>query len=362
MSKIAVLLHDCSLGGTERVALELAHEWRKAGRKVVLLLGHDRGAFAGMVDPDIEIVTAPGPMRRGRGQVARLGRWAAEELADRPDVTALFIPGNYHFPAIRAIRARNPNLHIIAKISNILDRPDRPAWRRGGFAMITRRRLAGVDVITVLGESLRADAETILGRDVRIVVAFDPCRAAAVPAPSHPPGTALIAVGRLVGQKNIALLVDAMAQPSLAARHLLIVGDGPQRGVLELRARTLGIADRIEFVGIRHDVSAMMEASALLLLSSLYEGYPAVAIEALAAGIGVVTTDCTPAMDEILPSPSLGCIVRSLNPADFALAVAAQLDGDAFDRDAAAPVVSRHRPDLAAGRYLALCDGQAAAA
>jgi len=122
-------------------------------------------------------------------------------------------------------------------------------------------------------------------------------------------------------------------------------------------AGRLGIADRVSFEGEVADARAHIASAEVLLLSSTYEGYPAVVVEALAAGTYVVASACSPALVDLLDSPLLGRIVKSRRPEGYAQAIQAFLGSP--DRTASAmrmaralPRVQSHIADLAAWRHL----------
>jgi len=100
----------------------------------------------------------------------------------------------------------------------------------------------------------------------------------------------LAVVGRLDRQKGIDWLLRLL--PEVFARlpnhDLLIVGEGPQRGKLERRARRLGIDRRVLFTGFQRHAAAVLPHCDMLLLPSRWEGMPNVVLEAMAAGLPVV--------------------------------------------------------------------------
>ncbi|MEZ6191211.1 MAG: glycosyltransferase [Phycisphaerales bacterium] len=107
-------------------------------------------------------------------------------------------------------------------------------------------------------------------------------------------GTRLLTVGRMASVKGMPVLLDAIKQ--LQASHpdikLTVVGDGPERKDFERRAGELGIADRVEFVGYQSQsqVRERLSATDVFVLPSFAEGVPVVLMEAMAAGVPVVTT------------------------------------------------------------------------
>jgi glycosyltransferase involved in cell wall biosynthesis len=111
-----------------------------------------------------------------------------------------------------------------------------------------------------------------------------------------PPGTPVIgSVGRLEPVKNYQLTLRALARmgeheagpPPL----LLLVGDGSERGMLEELARTLGVADRVRFLGWRDEVERLYGAFDLFTLSSRSEGMSISLLEAMSTGSCPVVTD-----------------------------------------------------------------------
>jgi glycosyltransferase involved in cell wall biosynthesis len=99
-------------------------------------------------------------------------------------------------------------------------------------------------------------------------------------------------VGTLKEQKGHRYLIEAVT-PLIARTprlHILIVGDGELRGSLEAQVRAAGIETNIHFLGNRSDVAALLAASNVFVLPSLWEGLPMALIEAMASGLPVIAT------------------------------------------------------------------------
>ncbi|MFN0084840.1 MAG: glycosyltransferase [Blastocatellia bacterium] len=100
-------------------------------------------------------------------------------------------------------------------------------------------------------------------------------------------------VGRLCEIKNHRMFLDsvaALSREGIDARFQ-IIGDGHLREPLEARARALGIADRVRFTGFRHDLASIYAGLDIAALTSLNEGTPLTLIEAMGAGLPVISTD-----------------------------------------------------------------------
>lgn len=109
-------------------------------------------------------------------------------------------------------------------------------------------------------------------------------------------GPRILAVGRLHPQKNVRTLLEAFA--GVAARlpqaSLLLCGDGPERTSLEKRARTLGVSDRVHWLGFREDVWSVMKSCDMMVHPALTEGHPNVVLEAAAARLPLCVSDIAP--------------------------------------------------------------------
>lgn len=107
-------------------------------------------------------------------------------------------------------------------------------------------------------------------------------------------GRRILFVGRLAAVKGLPVLFDALVRlaPDFPDLAVTLIGDGPERQGLEGEAAALGLAGMVEFAGYQGQsgVAAALAESDLLVLPSFAEGLPVVLMEALAAGLPVVTT------------------------------------------------------------------------
>lgn len=135
-------------------------------------------------------------------------------------------------------------------------------------------------------------------------------------------GLVLGHVGNFVPAKNPLFLLEILQ--NVPDAKLLMVGDGPMRSEFEQKARELGLSDRIVCTGARGDVARLYSAMDALLLPSLFEGFPTVALEAQCAGLpvllsGYITPDCALTTDvSLLPLDASAWSeqIRRLHPLD----------------------------------------------
>jgi glycosyltransferase involved in cell wall biosynthesis len=149
-------------------------------------------------------------------------------------------------------------------------------------------------------------------------------------------------VGRLVPQKahDQFLVAAAHVAAQLPETRFLIVGDGELRGVLQALAHELGIADKVVFTRYRSDARDIIAKADLLVFSSRWEGLSIAALEALACGTPVVSTEA-PGMKSLLGTGA-GEIVRG-GPDALGRAIVALLQDE--DRRAAMGKVGRRLVD-----------------
>lgn len=145
-------------------------------------------------------------------------------------------------------------------------------------------------------------------------------------------GPFILAVGRLEQQKRFDLLIDAFAR-SRVQQHcrLLIVGRGSQQEQMEAQIRQLGLEGRVILAGFDANPYKYMAKAEFQVMSSDYEGYPLVLIEALSLGCPIVSTDCPTGPREIIRHGDNGLLVEKGNP-DALAAGMDQLFEDEFSR------------------------------
>jgi glycosyltransferase involved in cell wall biosynthesis len=122
-----------------------------------------------------------------------------------------------------------------------------------------------------------------------------------------------LAVGRLWEQKDYPTMLQAFQPLASAPSRLAIAGRGPLLGNLTSQAEQLGIGGSVTFLGVRHDIPALLSAADGFVLSSAWEGMPNVVMEALAAAVPVVATRVGGVPELIEPGRS-GFVVPPRDP------------------------------------------------
>ncbi len=102
--------------------------------------------------------------------------------------------------------------------------------------------------------------------------------------------TLILFAGRLNIQKGVDVLLAALSEMGRDDYICLIAGDGEERHRLEAMAATLGLQDRVRFMGNRSDVTGLLKQADFMALPSRYEGLPIIILEAMAAGCPIIAT------------------------------------------------------------------------
>jgi len=276
---------------------------------------------------------------------------AQENLAALGDKARLVVLPKGHAAATlalaRHLRRRQPHASLSAiSVSNLkhtaaatlASRRDRAMLSYHGFYESERERLSNIGYrltrrlsnatarTIAVSNSLRAD---LIGRfgvaPESVVTLFNP----AAPDPFPPGPTAgdlaaraplVIAVGRLVPDKNFACLLRAFAQVKTPGARLRILGEGPLRGELTALRAELGLDERVDLPGFVN-VATELDKARCFALSSLQESFGLACVEALAHGLPCVVTACG-GPPEIIDTPALGVVI----PVDDVAALAQAID------------------------------------
>jgi glycosyltransferase involved in cell wall biosynthesis len=157
----------------------------------------------------------------------------------------------------------------------------------------------------------------------------------------EPYATVLVHVGRFAPPKNHALLIEAFAQVrSDAPLYLLLVGGGELENAVREQVAALGLQERVRFLGVRADVADILRASDVFVLSSRVEGNPMSVMEAMAAGLPVVST-AVGGVPELVREGVTGLLVPSEDAGALAQAMQALVD-DPVRRQAMGAAARQH--------------------
>lgn len=322
VKRITFVFSSLHFGGAERVALNLATALKAKGYDVHFALMDASGEFLDRAAADFTVVD----LRCDRTWKLP-GKLARYILRYQPSaVIASFWKLNICLATARIV---SPSTAIgLWEHSSPQVEGNSPTWLFAPTATILYR--LATCVITVSHTVARDIAARSIGLRGRIVTIDN-----AIPAPrltralpcEHSGLVDLVWVGRFSEVKNPALMIEAFARlPDRGAGYRLrLVGDGPLRADLEAQVARLDLAERVVFMGFQADPYPLVAAADLLVLSSMTEGLPTVAIEAMYLGVNVVSTDCGSGVRDIVAEGKLGTIVPNHDADALARGIVARL-------------------------------------
>lgn len=349
LPRLLLYLPDLDGGGAQRTLINLANALHRAGAfQVLLVLGQQDGPARSWLNTDVPVeVLPPG---RARGQILSLRR--AIRRFDPQAVMSTLLHGNLTLWLATRWLPSPPKL--ILRETN--------SHRHRGDLSVVLRFLAGrayrrADRFVALSEGVRREMVDLYHLDpARTVTIHNPVdieRFRTDSTPASPDGHfRLITLGRLAAQKNHPCLLRALAQLQDSDIHLTILGEGPARQSTEALIAELALADRVTLAGHVSDPVPYLAQSDLFVLSSRYEGFGHVLVEAMAAGLAVISTDCPYGPADIIADGETGVLVANDDPAALAAAIA-RLKADAPLRQKLAEAGRRRADDFAAEKIAA---------
>ncbi len=326
-------------GGAERVFVLMANALAERGHHVTLLVWNAAGPNAALRSDAVQLVDLGIPVSGGGfGKPRTLGGlWRSARFYRRHKPDAVFSGPEFAnlVTALALGLALSPakffpSFHAAASIPS------------NDFGSTVAARLAALvaaraTTLVAVSAGIRRDLEARGVPSGKIAVIHNPLPPGigAASTATYPwqaelaalgQGPVIATAGRLTPVKDHRTLLAAFARlRATRPARLVIFGDGPLRSELIDEANRLGIFGSVLFPGYVNDPAACYAAADLFALSSVSEGFGNVLIEAMAAGVPVVSTDAPHGPREILRDGALGRLVPVGDAAALAEAMAQTL-------------------------------------
>ncbi len=279
--------------------------------------------------PKVEWVRPPLWLSRlAGGTVARLAAFAFGAVRSRPHVVGgfhLLLNGLVALPLARLVGARSiyfcgggPTEVLDGgvwgqnRLFTLMETPDPVVERR------LLRAVGGFDWVITMGDRA-VEFFRARGADAGFHVVSGGMDAARFAPATEPPRADLILVARLSGVKRVDLFLEAVervarVRPQVSA---IVVGDGPLLPALKAQAASLGLRDRVEFVGHRADVERWLRQARIFVLTSDSEGLSLALMEGMLCGLPAVVSDVGDLPELVKPGDN-GFLVAERTPEAFA--------------------------------------------
>lgn len=365
VAKIALFFPSLAGGGMEKTMLTTAAALARRNHRVEVVVCRAQGPLRNQIPATVRVVELErAPMWKGRWYALRadpqgIGAMLMPVLLprkppgrlpylpalvdylrrERPD--ALFAASSGpNLQAIWARRLAKVRTRIVVSQHTTMSRAQMgsPRWKHRFLPPLARRGYLMADAIVAVSEGVAQDlvAHAGVSRE-RISKIYNPVVTAellvrAKEPLDHPwlkPGAppVILGAGRLVTPKDFSTLLRAFARVRAQRKaRLVILGEGKQHKELESLARQLGVCADVALPGFVANPCAYMARAAVFVLSSAWEGFGNVIVEALACGCPVVSTDCPSGPSEILGDGAYGPLVPVGNDVAMAEAILAILE------------------------------------
>ena len=314
---VAFFLPTLGAGGAERCIVTVARGFSARGIPVDMVVASAIGPNRARIPAQVRLVDL-----ESEHVLASLPRVVRYLRRERPSVIVAALD-RACLVALWARRIAAVPTRVVISIRNTLsvDLGTSPMLRARAMLPLMRLFYPKADAIVTVSDGVAADLAQVTRLPAqRIRTIYNPVvtselwEAANQPL-SHPwfgegQPPVLLAGGRLEEQKDFETLLQAFALVrARRGARLVILGDGGRRADLESTVERLGLQDSVALPGFIDKPFPYMARAAVFVLSSKYEGLPAVLVEALALGTPVVSTNCPSGPREILADGKYGRLV-----------------------------------------------------
>lgn len=357
--RVCLFLPSLHGGGAEKVMLILARGFLKLGLKVDLVLVQAKGAYLAEVPDAARVINLKAS--RVLFSLPSLVRYLRSEspmailsALDHANVVALLATKLAGLP-VRTIVSVHTNLSSnIANAMNLKTRLTR-FWIRPFYheadAVVAVSQGVADDLVRLIGlppEIVKVIHNPVVTPEL-FIKAMEPLVHPWLQLGELP---LVLGVGGLTPSKDFPLLIRAFA--AVKARRparLMILGEGEERGALEALVQSLGLEDHVSLPGFVDNPISYARASSVFVLSSRFEGFGNVLVEAMACGTSVVSTNCPSGPSEILEKGRWGCLVPVGDVTALTEAILTQIDSGA-PAGMVESVTERFHEDRIVSKYL----------
>jgi glycosyltransferase involved in cell wall biosynthesis len=360
---ITVFVPSLAGGGAEKMMVNLANEFASRDYDVDIVLATAEGPFVDRVAADVNIVDLNAPEPPGFNLLGAVPGLVQYLRRVRPSAMLSALNRSNIVSILSTTLARTETTVVVSErnhLSRYLEHASKK--ERVAIPKLISATYPRADSVVAISSGVADDLAKRVNlprKNIDVIhnPAFSPEIAQKSMEPvSHPfldsDAPVVIAVGSLTVQKDFLTLLRAFNR-LYAERdaRLLILGEGEQRETLETEMRKLGIKKFVDMPGFVDNPYPYMRRSDVFTLSSAWEGFGNVVVEALACGCPVVSTDCPSGPAEILDNGRYGPLVPVGADKELAEAIEAVLD-DPPDEDLLRNRARDFSTDVVADRYL----------
>jgi glycosyltransferase involved in cell wall biosynthesis len=365
LPEVVFFLPNLGGGGAEMNVVRVAQALPHHGFRATIAVSRGGGALERLVDPQTDFrVLVERQVKSSTLGLIRTMTPLRRLLRERQPAILCPVMDVPSQVALLAVRGVEPRPKVVLSIQNSLRAKfiDHGGLPQKLQLPLLKKLYPAADHVLALSTGVAEELRELipaLGSKISVIHNAGPDaedRAAAPATIARPEsGKLIVACGRLVEQKGYPYLLQAFAQLlETEDAHLWILGDGPDRQALQALAQSLSLDGRVRFLGFQNDPGAYMGAADVFVLSSLWEGFANVVVEAMSTGTAVVATDCPHGPGEIITHERNGLLVPPGDAAGLAQGLRRMLRDEALRRRLGAAGQERSHdflPDAVARQY-----------
>lgn len=318
--KLLFVIPSLVEGGTERVVTDIITHLDKEKYDISLALFEKKGPYLSQTAEYVKVYDLRKKSRYSFFKIIfNLGKLFRRV---RPNTVVSFLSYT-NIVAIMAKFISGCRFNLLISIRNYLSLARFDARLRRVRYFLYKFLFNYADYVIAVSEGIKTDLEktfNIIQRKIKII--YNPVdsekinilKAEEIKDLRIKEKSFLLTVGRLTKQKGYPYLFRAYSRIHKEIdEKLIILGTGEEEEKLKSLANELGIQERVVFLGFQKNPYKFMNIASIFVLSSLWEGFPNVLLEAMECGVPVVSTDCSSGPREIITNGKNGILIP---PAD----------------------------------------------
>jgi glycosyltransferase involved in cell wall biosynthesis len=331
--KITIVMPSFSGGGAERIGVNLANYYSYRGHSVTVVVFHSSGPYFGQVSQDIQVIDLG---LRARYAVFKL---VSELSKNRPDIIISIMRGANILVGLASFFFKSFKPSILFSEQNTFESIlSLPFIKRKAYIALMRFTYCRAHTIIANSLDTQSDLLTykivkpehtqvignpVIPLDIKVLLEEEISH----PWLLDPLLKVILNVGRLHKQKNQVLLINAFYEVSKIHRNarLIVLGEGDEQENLSNLIDNLSLGQCVDIIPFQKNPYPFYKLADIFVLSSDWEGFGNVIVEAMASEIPVISTDCHGGPCMILKRGQYGTLVPPGNIDKLARAIVEEL-------------------------------------
>lgn len=319
--KTLIILPDLRIGGAEKNSVLIANELYSKGMDVVFVIKNDLNSYSFMLNPKIKIISLK--VKRIRNMLIPLAKVLNEE-SPKIIISSMWPLTSITLFSLMISKVRS-KLYFIEHVPLFVSRKYETNSSKLIMKLIINLTYNFAQKIICVSNGIKNEllSETFVNKK-KFEVIHNPIASSTNNISINKTywknlnSKKILSVGSLKYAKNHQLLIKSLKLLSEKINcELIIIGEGPLYDELKYLISSLNLDEKVQILNYRNDISSFYKSADVFALTSRWEGFGNVLIEAMSYGTPVVSTDCPYGPGEIIINNSLGYLVSGFDPEKF---------------------------------------------